>query len=572
MYLARFVLLWAPTLLAAQQAGTVSPQAGSAPPPYSKQDQPTRPEDLCTVEGQVVNALTGEPVKKVQISMTNHMGRGHANGFGAVTDAGGRFVVENVDPGQYGLSAVRDGFGKMEYGARVPDRPGSPLFLSAGQHVRDIALRLTPQGVIAGRVLDEEGEPVQYAQIQVMGSRSVRGMRNNSGYASTNDLGEYRVFGLQPGKYYLRATDQQQNRMNDAQDRKPGVEAEEGHVPTYFPGSTDPAGAGVIEVAAGTVVSGADVTLRKTRTLRIRGRVVPAAGDGPPPRVMITVLPREPAFAVFVSAVMARTQGTNGTFQVRNLAPGAYLLVADWSEDGKRRVVKQPVDLGSSNLDDFTLLLTPALQLKGQVRVEGTADVNLAQLFVELATQGPMRYRMGGSRVKDDGSFIFENINADNYTLNLRGLPPNFYMKSMRMGDVDALERGLDLTHGPAGSLDVVISPNGGQVEGTVADSKGQMSSGATVVLVPDAPRREQSGLYQIAGTDQSGHFNLQGIAPGDYKLFAWEDADSDSYRDPEFVKQFENAGEAVAIREGGRENRQLKLIPAESTPKSPGN
>ena len=572
MILARFVLLTATALLVAQQPTLVRSQPGQ--PQTDQQAPPTRPEDLCTVEGQVLNAITGEPVKKAQISMNGRVARRTAAAFGATSDATGRFVIENVDPGQYNLSAEHNGFVRQEYGARGPGRPGSPLALSAGQHTRDLVFRLLPQGVIAGKVIDEDGEPVERAQIRVMRYDFAGGRRQmvSPGYASTDDLGEYRVFGLAPGKYYLSATYHQRNVMMEVQDRAPRGAVDEGYSPTYFPGTNDPAGAGVIDVAPGAVLSGVDLTLRKTRTLRIRGRVVNPSGEGLPSFLMIRLVSRNPALAGLVSGASTRPQNSRGTFELRDLTPGAYLLMVQWQEENQFRAIKQPVDLGNNNVDDLIVQLSAGMEVKGQVRVDGTGDVNLANLKVGLEPAAPMPIGMLNTSVKDDGSFALDSVNADNYTVKLRGLPQNFYVKSIRMGDVDGLDAGLDLARGSAGVLDIVISPNGGQVEGTVADPKGQSASGATVVLVPDAPRREQSTLFKTANTDTSGHFNIQGITPGDYKLFAWEDVESGAYQDPEFLKPFESAGESVAIREGGRESRQLKLIPAESTPKSSGN
>jgi hypothetical protein len=572
MILARFVLLVAPMLLVAQQPTLVSSQPGQSP--TDQQVPPTRPEDLCTVEGQVLNAITGEPVKKAQINMNGRVARRTAAAFGATSDATGRFVIENVEPGQYNLSAERNGFVRQEYGARGPGRPGSPLVLSAGQHTRDLVFRLLPQGVIAGKVIDEDGEPVEYVQIRVMRYDFAGGRRQmvSPGYASTDDLGEYRVFGLAPGKYYLSATYRQRNVMMEVQDRTPLGPTDEGYVPTYFPGTNDPAAAGLIDVAPGAVLSGVDVTLHKTRTLRIRGRVVNPSGEGLPSFLMIRLVSRNPALAGLVSGASTRPQNSRGTFELRDLTPGAYLLMVQWQEENKFRVIKQPVDLGNNNVDDLSVPLSAPLEVKGQVRVDGTGDVNLGNVTVGLDPQGPMIIARASAQLKDDGSFALDSVNADNYTVSVYGLPQNFYVKSIRMGDVDGIDAGLDLTRGSAGALDIVVSPNGGQVEGTVADPKGQLASGATVVLVPDAPRREQSALFKVAKTDASGHFSIQGITPGDYKLFAWDDVESGAYQDPEFLKPFESAGESLTIREGGRESRQLKLIPAESTPKSSGS
>jgi len=233
------------------------------------------------------------------------------------------------------------------------------------------------------------------------------------------------------------------------------------------------------------------------------------------------------------------------------------------------RRTRQPIEVGSADLDNVSVVLSPALSLKGQVRVDGTAEVNLASIHVSLFPQGPMPIGGGNAQAADDGTFTIENVNPDSYSVRVMGLPPAFYVKSVRMGDFDATESGLDLTRSGAGVLDILVNPNGGEIDGTVEDPHGLLASGAIVVLVPDAKRRDHPELFQRTASDTSGHFSLKGISPGEYKLFAWEDVENGAYQDPEFLQPFENRGESVTIREGSREDRQLKLIPAESTPKN---
>jgi hypothetical protein len=296
MRFVRFVLLAFPVLAVAQQVGSVSSQAGSTQQPSTPPAPPTRPEDLCAIEGQAVNALTGEPLKKVQITLGGRItpdGRPSATP-GAVTDAGGRFVIESIDPGRYNISAERNGFVRFQYGARGPGRPGTPLTLSPGQRMRDLVLRLTPQAVITGKIVDEDGEPVENAQVRAMRYAFVRGKKQMTtpGSGSTDDLGEYRVFGLDPGKYYVSATYHPHNDMGVTENQKPAADANEGYAPTYYPSTNDPTAASVIQVSAGAVLGSVDITLRKTRTVWIRGHVVYLTGDSLPQFVMVHLVPK----------------------------------------------------------------------------------------------------------------------------------------------------------------------------------------------------------------------------------------------------------------------------------------
>ena len=519
--------------------------------------QPTKPEDKCSIEGQVVNGQTGDPLKKAHVRLFGNDGQQN-NSYSAVTDAGGHFVIQEIDPGTYTVFADRNGFTQSQYGARGTVRGPTPVPLSPGQKMRDVNFRLVPFGVIAGRVLDEDGEPVEH--VQVMATRYTHGRRQaaQAGSGQTDDLGEYRIFGLEPGKYYLSATYRQQNMA--AQDRTPAGTPDEGYAPTFYPGTNDSTAAVAIDVVAGAQLRGVDVNLLKTRTLRIRGKVVNGVGERLPQPVFLTLLPREKAAMGFYPRATTQVRNADSTFELRGVTPGAYVLLAHCWDEGKAYVARQSVDVSSNNVDNISLLLTAGMELKGTVRADGPGGAALGNLQVSLAPQEMMRMGMQGAKVGEDGSFSLSNVPPAIYTIDVYGMPENFYVKSIRMGETDGLEAGLDLTHG-AGTLEILLSPNGGQVDGSVADSKQAAVSSAALVLAPEGPRRDQRTFFKMANTDPQGHFTIKGIAPGDYKLFAWEQSEDPDYQDPEFIKPYENQGESVTIRESSHESVQLKLI-----------
>jgi len=550
MRLVGLALAIAPLLLTAQEpAGDQQPAT----------PQLTRPEDKCSIEGQVMNAQTGDPVKKARVRLFSDDGRN--NNYSANTDAGGHYVVQEIDPGSYNLLAERNGFIQAWYGTRGANRNPRPLTLSSAQRVRDVNFRLTPHGVITGRVLDEDGEPVEY--VQVMVKRSVRGRRQLGPefHGQTDDLGEYRIFGLEPGRYYLSAAYRRQNIM--AEDRTPGAAADEDYAPTYYPGTSDPAGAVALNIAAGAQLRGMDLTLMKKRTMRIRGKVIKPAGDRL--SVMITLLPADKGAMSYYAAATTQVRNADGAFELRGVVPGSYLLIAQSANEDKFYMAQHHLDVGNNNIDNVSLTLAAGLDLKGTVRVDGPGDTPLGNLQVSLAPQGMVRKGMQAARVSDDGSFTLSNVPPTLYTVYVNGAPETFYIKSIHMGDAEALEAGLDLTSGAAGVLEIVLSPNGGQVDGTVTDSKQQPASQVAVVLAPEGRRREQTSFFKFANTDAQGHFTIKGIAPGDYKLFSWDQLEDGDYRDPEFLKPYENQGEAVAIRESAHENVQFKLIETET-------
>ena len=141
-------------------------------------------------------------------------------------------------------------------------------------------------------------------------------------------------------------------------------------------------------------------------------------------------------------------------------------------------------------------------------------------------------------------------------------MPPDEYIKSMRMGNADVLNDGLRISGPPDAPLEIVIGANAGRIEGSVVNARDEPLSNRTVVLVPDVRLRQRSDLYRVVSSDITGSFQMQGLAPGDYKLFAWENVETGAWQDPDFIQAYESAGRRIRINEGSNENLQLAVIP----------
>jgi hypothetical protein len=535
--------------------------AGEAPAPAA-----VKPEDKCSLEGAVLNSATGEPLKKVQI-MLRKQGEMGSSGAGATSDASGRFSIKDVDPGRYMLVASRNGFVQQAYGAKGANR-GGPITLEAGRNMKDLTFRLIPQGVITGRIADEDGDPLANVTVQIQRYTYFRGRRqltpaNSSG---TNDLGEYRLYDLAPGKYYVSASSRGMDAM--AAQAGPQGAAEESYATAYYPNASNPEAAAPIQVTPGAQIRGIDITLVRTRAARVRGRVVSAITNKPIRNGNLFLTPKDGSALGFMNRTFARNFDSKGNFEMHGVLPGSYLLVADLFEDGRRLSARVPVEVGSANVDGIVVSLGPIPDVTGKVTAEGNADTKGAALHVRLDPMSSVA--MGGAaggQVSNDSTFRFQNVSPDVYQVNVLGTPENFYLKSVRFGDADITDSGLDFMQGTqAGELSVLISPNGGQVEGSVENAKGDPAGAAIVVLIPDAPRRQLQRYYKTANADQNGHFTIKGIPPGEYKLFAWEQVEYGAYQDPDFLKPFESSGESVSISEKSHETKHLKAIPAEST------
>jgi hypothetical protein len=205
------------------------------------------PPDKSRISGVVTNSVTGSGVRYAKVTLTpiNRLlarrdSQVSASPVSTKTDSEGRFAFAGVEAGDYRLEAERDGFERMQTPAL------EILRLTQADEKKGVQVRLAPLAAVSGRVRDKDGFPVRDAQISVLTYQYTTGGRTlvKTASASTNDLGEYRVFDIPHGKYILFASPGKGSAADTA--------AGEAYRPTYYPGTLDPASAGLIEIQPGT--------------------------------------------------------------------------------------------------------------------------------------------------------------------------------------------------------------------------------------------------------------------------------------------------------------------------------
>ena len=545
--------------------------------PATRQAAPqTRPEDRASITGFVIKLGTSEPLAKAVVVLSGGSGRNAS--LTATTTSGGQFVFQNLDQGTYRLSAARNGYVRSEYGARTPNRPGLPITLTPGQKMTQLVIPLMTAGTIAGRVYDSDGEPLANVTVQALKYSYQDGQRvlNPAQQARTNDLGEYRLFWLNPGQYFVSATYTEGARglLTGAGGGRgarggltaTGVESEEGYIPVYYPGTTDAQSAAPVTLQAGAVFSGVDLTVAAVRTLRIQGRVLSAVNGRPVQNANVMLIPRQrQGFdGRMIGNFRNRNINDQGIFEIRGVVPGSYDLIANLNDRNNRMSARVPVDVGNSDVQNVTLVLSPPLSLPGRLVIEGPqSSPNNQDAQRMRVTLRPNGGGQAASPVQADGTFTLQVMGQDEYRLAVNGMPRNAYVKAARLGATDVLNEGLRLDRPPNGQLDILISPNAGTVDGTVSNDKQEPSVNVSVVLVPDAAHRQRSDLYRTISSDALGHFHVEGVTPGDYKAFAWEDAETGAWQDPDFIRLYEERGKPIRVSENGQTNIELRLIPA---------
>lgn len=551
---AAVLCLWLPLALG---------QVTNSPP------QPSSAAQLCTVEGVVVDAKTGLPLHKISLQLYPQAPRLPANSpdyspqsYSALSDAAGSFLFSSVAPGEYQLEADGNEYPRQFYGQHSRYSQGKILKLTPGNGLKNVEFRLEPAVVITGKVTDEDGEPLE--NIQVTAFAGARNRQWPMGNGQTNDLGEYRIFGLQAGSFYLVAAPNNQTRESTN---------DEIYAPEFYPGTSDPSQATPIDTHPGDVVSGADFTLTPVEPASVFGQVI-NGGTGKPAAagffVNLQATAGGTSSGISAAYMVGSVVGADGRFDIKNVPPGSYILMS--TEGGINNSLSGAVKLDVSageRLTGVLLTLMPGVELSGRVSADPSPALKVQSLFVLLLpdpSSGLIQPR--GDNVKSDGTFRVRDIPPGKYRVNVGGFPPQYYLKSAAMDGADVLENGLTVVAGePPGKLALFLSLDGGAIQGTVLNNDSKPVDNSTVVLVPDSPRRDRDDLYSRTQTDLMGHFTMPGLPAGDDKLFAWEDLQGHDAKDPDFIRLFEDRGKEVEVRLREQQNVQLRVIPSSAMP-----
>lgn len=526
---------------------------------------PSAPKkEECNLAGTVVKLADRAPVRRARVILRSVADRNRS--ISVVTDTAGRFQFKGIDPGRYQLSVNRAGFVPQEYGQKKPHDPGAVLTLRGGQQMNDLLFYLIPSAVIAGKILDENGEPLPEIFVSALRQGYLEGKRSLSTEttAQTDDRGEYRLFGLSPGRYFISAVFPQWGRFSRGDEPEEAQPNQQGYAKMYYPGTPDAAKATAISVKEGEEIPSVEIFMRQIGVYRIRGHVYNQITRKGGTQTEVFLVPKTKS-REWGGEQRSSVQKQDGSFELADVLPGSYVLIAMWFDEGKNYVERLPIDVGNADVDGVSIAITPGTDISGRIIWEGTPSLEQDELSV-MAESPDMFNFEGGARVTSANSFVLKSVGDGMYTARVWGHGKDCYLKDVRYAGSGALEDGFAVKGGVAGSLEITISSRGARVQGAVTDSDGLPAVGVRVVLVPEPPRRSQSRLYKEQTTDQYGHFEVRGIAPGDYKLFSWEEVESGAWEDPEFLKPFEGKGEKIALQEGDQKTLNLTAIRTKAT------
>lgn len=525
------------------------------------------------LEGVVVSSVGGAPLRKATVHLFSSDETQKEEGETAIADAQGHFSFTGLPARDYTLSASHPGY-------VTPSLHGENAILhytlATGQQIKDIVVRLTPAAVLRGRVTDADGDPVD--QIDVVATPV--GKKSPAGESNTNDLGEFRIYNLPPGRYYVQASPRTE--MSGAISRSSKTQTSV-YVPTFYPATTNRSTATALDARAGDEVS-VNIALLQANLYPVSGILL--NGKGAPLALGVVTAVNEGSDAGGIPV-------TDGKFEMR-LPAGHYTLIGmgiPRSEEGSfgfgmmagqgpvPAQARKTIDVPEGGLRNIELRIPadkgPMVQVSGHVRVEDGSALPKGCMVVQLRERpstsnhqededdAAMEQRSaGGGFIKPDGTFEVKSVPPNTYQVVVfcnAVSTQDWYTKAVNVNGHDILNSGLTVSDSDL-QLDVVLSPRGGSVEGTVKDKDDHALGDVRVVLVPDESKASRRDLYQMADTDQNGKFSVRGLEPGAYTAYAFDDDDFGVWFKPETLKQYKDYGVPVNISAAEKSHLDLHL------------
>ena len=542
-------------LLVASVARAQVPPPPPPPPPLAVQVGPGRDVPLktgtATIRGRVLADGSNAPVSRVDIRIGSAESPA---GKTATTDANGRYELTGLPAGKFTLSASKPNYVRVAYGQTRPQGQGKVIELADGQTLANISFVLQRTGAITGHIVDEFGDPVTDVQVMAMRSQFFNGERRmmpaGGRPAETNDLGDYRIYGLAPGQYYITATLRNLMMGGATDDRS-------AYSPTYYPGTGSVAEAQRLTIAAGQTINGVNMTLLPVRTSRITGKALDAEGK-PLVGAMVVAMERMGMMAMAMrSPAQVRP---DGGFTLTGITPGNYILRIGMP--GLDQTAVTPVTVTDGDITDVELIATRPSTIRGRVLVErGATPPRASTLQLAASSSEPMMGGGGPARLNDD--FTFElKAPAGHYNIRLMGQLDTWHLHAVRLNGIDVTDTGIDLPPNAIVSdvaVEMTTKPSG--ATGSVVDENGQPARDAWVVMfAQDAQRWASQTRYTGAGRPNANNVYTVNVPAGDYFIVAVTDIEPGEWNDPDVLAQLRERATRVTIADGERKTVDLKV------------
>jgi protocatechuate 3,4-dioxygenase beta subunit len=575
------------SIIALLAAGSFAMSMGAQAqlPPRDQSTPP--PVGTARIRGRVIAADTGAPLHRAQV----RVGGAEPRVMRSVsTDAEGRFDVTDLPAGTYFLTVTRNGYASLQFGQQQPFSGGRPLEIANGQLIDHIDFALPRASVITGRVTDQLGEPVAGIHMEALRYRYLAGGERELAAASmrgtysmvTNDLGEFRVSGLMPGTYVLRANPFEGGLSGMRGIVNGGVawaqqsDINLAYTTTYYPGTPSPEQAESITLGVGDIAS-ASFALSTARLSRVSGTVRDSEGR-PVTGASIELQSRTRTSGWFMSGPQI---SADGKFSMVNVPPGDYSITvvpmsarirppvsAEFNE-----VASVPFTAAGQDITDLIITTTPGATVTGRVTFEGSSKAARPDRVAANAPDHKTNvvYRRDGENGAIDASGGFQlrgivgRATFRTYFADYNVRDEAWSMKSVTLNGADITDTPIDIpSAGEISGIEITLTDTLTRLSGTVTNARRETVKDYVVVFLPEGLKEGvRSGrFHRTARPNQAGRYEVRGLPPGDYLAVAVAALEDGNEWDPAFRKQVEPNAKRFRLTHGQEATLDLELMP----------
>jgi hypothetical protein len=566
-----------------------------------------------TVSGIVVDDQ--DPAKLLSRAIVTVSGPELSTSRSVVTDEKGAFLIGSLPPGRYTVKAEKPSYLTAAVGSKRPSRPGTPLVLTSGSSLSGLVVKLWRGAVVAGRITDESGRPLRAAAVRAVrdggpGDPGLPVFSNNiigpsppgtpGGGATTNDRGEYRIFGLEPGEYVVMVTPPYEiagaaSSMTDAavdallaqlrQGRRVAASSAADtasstsslYSPSFYPGTADLDAATVLKLAPGQQMTGVDVRAERIPVATVSGVVRTADGSAAVGAVASLYRIAKPTrFTSLRSSSISAAAGPDGSFAITGVPASAYRLTARYRPRGAAIATATgaptPQDWAWTDLNvtgqdvgGVILSLGPGITVSGTVvfdREDGSTtplpDLTKATIGIRSLVTNTTPYTL----FEPDKTFTIHGGFPDSYQVLVfpNGVGPAWVVRS-------AISDGRDLLDGPAEfgtktNVTITFTNRHSELSGRLRASSGAAVSDVFVIAFTTDQRLWgiENRRVQAIRPGADGTFAIRDLPAGEYHLGALLDVDQGDWVKPGFLESVVGSAIKVRITDGRKTVQDLQI------------
>lgn len=555
----RPVRAW-PVLLAVLCTGpAVLAQQAPAPPQATIPVDTPKPVPTGAVRGRITSFPDGVPLARARVILSRP-GAEHA--YVTLTKDDGTYGITALEPANdYMLSASKTGYAPRMYGEHQLPEPPTPIVLEAGQQLENIDVALAEQLWVSGRILDADGTPFAGAIVSALRAVFVEDRREMVTVAEiiTNDKGEYRLFGLPAGQYFISAVDPAFLSTRDHQG--PLV-----YAATFYPGVASPETATRLTLEPGQPRENIDFPLNIVRPARVAGRI--ASYDNQQliaGAVVMSPFRADRAASFTVTDVDIRP---DGTYEFANVPPGRFIIRSrgETNREGITLFAAFTLSVEGKDVGGIDMTLYPGARVQGLIEWAGNTprplDVSRVRVRAPMADGSQFGDALTGN-IADDDTFAIRGAMVGSHYLRVENLPEPWSLDTVYFQGQDVTDIPIAFEFGQAvTSLRLQLTDKSTKLEGTlVSTPRDDLESYKIVAFAANQMHwKPGSRFTRIARPDREGRFSFHGLPPAVYYLVASRDVDESDISDPRVLDALAATAMIIRLREGEHRAESLRV------------